>query len=274
MANSDYQTTATSMSFCPNGILGNAVSEYQTVIPLSSYREVGDDPVLPGEAAMINDEIVKVVSFSTTSVTVERGCADTIPQAHDTGSVIWFFNNAIGTDSREYAGSETISVKLLPRTTTQTAPVADSEPNEVTFNFRFARPYPPGKVEVNGQPFTSMQILAVPTPNIVFTWAHRNRVTQFDQLVDHLATSVTPEVGTTYTIKVYKSDNTLKRTVDNIAGTTWTYDSATALTDFGITASAGSSAVTEGYVTIESVRDGYSSYQRYKIPFRISHSST
>jgi len=221
MATSDYTVTATSIPFCPNAALSSAIAPLTTVIPITGYRSAGIEEVVAGEAAMINDEIVRIESFSPVSITVARGCADTIPQAHAAGSTIWFFDDSFGNDAREYAGSETIAVKLLPKTASAQVPIANSTPANVTFNFRFARPYAPGKVEVDGEPFTAVSIVGPANPALNLTWAHRDRVSQFDQLIDHSMSSVGPEAGTTYVVKVYKADNTLVRTVSAITGTSW-----------------------------------------------------
>lgn len=274
MANSDYTTTATSSPFCPNAQLDGAITALQTTIPIKNLRSTGVDEVLADEAAMIGGEIVKIVSFTSTEMVIARGCADTIPQAHADNTRVWFFNDSFGNDRREYAGSETVSVKLLPKTASQQVAVENSPPVALTFNFRFARPYAPGLVKVNGDPFTSVKTISPSADTLSLTWAHRDRVAQFDQLIDHLAASIGPEAGVTYTVKAHKaSDNSVVRTTTGIAGASWTYPLATARTDFGITAGAVGDPVvlTDGYLTLEAVRDGYASWQKYRIDFKISN---
>jgi len=276
MANSDYSVTATSAPFCPNAQIVNAVGPLTTVFDIENLRSTGVDEILAGEAAMINDEIVKVVSISSTELVVARGCADTIPQAHAAGSRIWFFNDSIGYDGREYAGSETVGVKILPKTASSQVPIEYSPPSALTFNFRFARPYAPGLVEVNGDPFTEVKTINPTNDTLSLTWAHRDRVTQFDQLIDHLATSIGPEAGTTYTVKAHRSsDNSVVRTTTGITGASWTYPLATARSDFGITVGAVGAPVvlTDGYLTLEAVRDGYTSWQKYRIDFKVSNAA-
>lgn len=276
MANSDYTTTSTSSPFCPNAQLDGAITPLQTTIPLKNLRTTGVDEVLAGEAAMVNDEIIKIVSFTSTEMVVARGCADTIPQAHADNSRVWFFNDSFGYDGKEYAGSETVSVKILPKTASQQVPIENSPPEGLTFNFRFARPYAPGLVEVNGDPFTSVKTISPSASTLTLTWAHRDRVSQFDQLIDHLATSIGPEAGVTYTVKAHKaSDNSVVRTTTGITGASWAYPLATARSDFGITPGAVGAPVvlTDGYLTLEAVRDGYTSWQKYRIDFKVSNAA-
>lgn len=273
MANSDYTTTATSAPFCPNAQLAAGIGPLETTLAIENLRLTGVDEILAGEAAMINDEIVKLVSISSTELVVARGCADTIPQTHAAASRIWFFNDSTGYDGREYAGSETVGVKILPKTASSQVPIEYSPPESLTFNFRFARPYAPGLVQINGDPFTEVKTVSPTNDTLSLTWAHRDRVTQFDQLIDHLATSIGPEVGTTYTVKAHKaSDNSVVRTTTGITGASWTYLLATARSDFGITAGAVGAPVvlTDGYLTLEAVRDGYTSWQKYRIDFKVS----
>lgn len=273
MANSDYTVTSTSTPFCPNAQLDGAITPLQTTIPIKNLRATGVDEVLPGEAAMINDEFVRIVSFTSTEIEIARGCADTIPRAHADNARIWFMNDSFGNDGREYAGSETVGVKLLPKTASQQVPIEYSTPVALTFNFRFARPYAPGLVQVNGDPFTSVRTISPSEATLSLTWAHRDRVSQFDQLIDHLASSIGPEAGVTYTVKAHKaSDNSVVRTTTGITGASWTYPLATARGDFGITAGGVGAPVvlTDGYLTLEAVRDGYTSWQKYRIDFKIS----
>ena len=272
MANSDYTTDTTSSLFCPNAQADGAISPLQTVIPIKNWRATGTDEVLAGEAALVNGEIVKIVSFTTTEIVIERGCADTIPQAHADNSRFWFFDDSFGNNRREYAGSETVSVKMLPKTASQQISIENSPPQPITFNFRFARPYAPGRVEVNGSPFTSVATLDPASAALNLSWAHRDRISQFDQLIDHMATSIGPEAGVTYTVQVFQSNGTLVRTQAGITGASWSYSLATARSDFGI--SVGAPVVlTDAYLTLEAVRDGYTSWQKYRIDFKISNAA-
>lgn len=230
-------------------------------------RARGSVPTGPFQSSStaFSQEIVQVTARTGNNLTLARGCCDTVPAAHSTGDAIWFFDDSIGSDKLEYAGTETIGVKVLPRTTTTVLPIEHAPPIEVEFNLRFARPYPPGLVEVNGDPwFTTPITLSSAAPTLAITWAHRDRITQQDQLVDHLEASIGPEAGTTYEIRVYRADSTLLRTVTGLTGTSWNYPVAEAVADF----SAAGSAY-PGYITLRSMRDGLASFQDYRIDFTL-----
>ncbi len=267
MANSDYTVRTQSNGFCPYAFIALATSELQTSVVINGYVSSIPNGIRIGMAAMIDDEIVSVLGQSGNTLTLGRGCCDTVPAAHAANSIIWFFDDSLGRDNVSYLGTETIGVKVLPRTVSGGAvPVPNAPPNGLTFNQRFVRPYPPGLLLINGQPFTSRLTLTDDvTPEFVLTWAHRNRVTQQDQLIDHSVSSITPEVGTTYRLYVYKADNTLVRTVTGLTGTTYTYTRAMCMSDFAVTR-----ALHDGYIVVESLRDGFASYQRYRINFTLN----
>src|SRR5690606_36924603 len=119
--------------------------------------------------------------------------------------------------------------------------------DSVTMNQRQFRPYPPGRLRVNGSAYpTSI------TGELVISWAHRDRVTQADQLIDDEQTSIGPEDGTTYTVRIYDG-NSLVRTETGITGTSYTYESATEISDGG--------PFNPIRFTLHAVRDGVESLQ-------------
>ncbi len=61
---------------------------------------------------------------------------------------------------------------------------------------RAARPYPPGRVRVEG-----VSVPASVSGVIDIAWAHRDRVLQADQLIDHEAISIGPAADTRYALR-------------------------------------------------------------------------
>lgn len=262
MANSDYVLRAGGFGFCPVAFLTADIEHLDTAVVMTGYTSPISDGIRIGMAAMIDDEIVEIVNHVDNSLVLARGCCDTIPAAHVTGTPIWFFDSSIGRDGVEYAGTETVGVKVLPRMTTGAAvPVEASPPQQLTFNLRFARPYPPGRLEINGNRWYE-PIEFSNVRNLVLTWTHRDRITQQDQLIGHGEESIGPEVGTTYRLDVYKADNTQVAEIDGITGETHTYYWDDAVADFGI-----SSGTIAGYALFMSVRDTLVSFQAYRIDF-------
>lgn len=280
MAASDYNIRATINAMCPSAHLGAAMplEVGPTTIAIEGMQHVSNTVDAPdlvvGMGVMIEDEIFRLEAFSPTSITLARGCADTIPQAHDDGALVWFFQNWTGTDGQEYLDGEIIGVKALPTTVgSNTVPVEGVPPNVITFNSRQIRPYAPGNVKLNGSPWFNTATLDLASTPLAVTWAHRDRVGQHDILVSHPEASTGPEAGTTYSLRVYNTSGTLKREVLDIAGTSWDYALVDAQADFGITAGTGPAFI-DAYLTLETVRDGRLSWQSYRAPFKISNEIT
>ena len=98
------------------------------------------------------------------------------------------------------------------------------------------------------------------TGAVTVTWAHRNRLMQTVYLVTQGESSIGPEPGTTYTVRIYGEAGTLKHTETGITGTGWTYPIATEITESGV--NRPNEKLT---VKIEAVRDGYTSWQSQEI---------
>lgn len=270
MAHIDYTARNLALPLCPVALVPLSIDYLDTSVVISGYTSPVPDPVRIGSAAMICDEdgtqeIVAVEAWSGSTLTIARGCCDTIPAQHAAGAVIWFFDDFIASDRREYAGNDTIGVKPLPRTTSGgPVPIASSPPTEITFDFRFAKPYAPGQVEINGDPWYTVLTMEEETLELItLTWAHRNRVTQADVLVDHLDGTITPEVGTTYRVDVYDDADVLQASYAGITGETWSYTKNQATIDSGLI----TGALESGYLILTAVRDGLDSWQSYRIDF-------
>ena len=70
------------------------------------------------------------------------------------------------------------------------------------------------------------------TGEVVVSWAHRDRLTQADQLIDTLAGDIGPEAGVSYRLRIY-GNGALRRTVSDLTGTTYTYTAALEQADGG-----------------------------------------
>jgi len=197
--------------------------------------------------------------YGAKTLTVARGCIDTIPTPHSVGDTIWFQTHSPTTDFRDYATGEDVEVKLLTRTSSQQLDASLAPVDTVTIAARQARPYPPGNVLVNTVGFCNPHVIS---GDITLTWAHRDRIVQGNVLLDHSAASTGPETGVTYTVRVYDG-TTLLRTVTGITGTTLVYDTTMAAAD-------GDPGVL--WFELESVRDGLASWQHYR--FAVSRPAT
>lgn len=267
MANSDY-TKRGSGTITSSATLAVPINPSALNFDILSYSS--KDGTLPsvGMGLMVGNEIMRVTSVAMPQIGVARGCADTVPANHVFGDKVWFITQSIGTDSVEYMATETIGVKLLMRSNSSAMDLANSPPNALTFNRRFARPYPPGNVKVNGAPFHTQGLLLEDgeVEEFVITWAHRDRITQSDQLIGHEEGNIGPEPGTTYLLRAYSADGTLKSTISGITGTSVNYGLIQATIDLESGTTIG---VKFGYLMLHSLRDGFESFQGYRIDFSV-----
>lgn len=215
-----------------------------------SEIDVGDAILIGG----LTGEICRVDAITGSTLTIARGCADTVPAGHAAGTLVWALDDDLIWDQRTYTISDEIHARVLTRTSSTVLDIASAPEDSVTLVARQNLPFPPGDVEVDGDQAYSLaptSFYAEPT----LTWVHRDRLTQQDQLVEYEAAGVGPEAGTDYTIRVKPSSGgTPLRTVTGITGTTWQYDATMQAAD-------GSPSAVK--FELEAVRDSLASWQMH-----------
>lgn len=170
-----------------------------------------------GSLAMIGREFVRVDDVSPTwspfdlddiysitdvfadaaLVTLGRGCLDTVPVGHLADEVIKFWGDVSSSDAVEHYLGEAVSVKLRARTAKGTLRTASSPVDIVAFNQRAVRPYPPGKLQINGD---YGDILAI--GDLTISWVDRDRIIQTTGVYeDFTAADIGPEIGVTYRLR-------------------------------------------------------------------------
>lgn len=224
MAASDYKKTGKA-AFVSHALLDGPVTHLQSLVSIRGITSPEGERIAVGMVALLGDEFTVVSSIIGSQLGLHRGCADTIPEAHSDGTEIWFFDFDLGSDFATYSAGTTVGVKLLPYSVSGAeVPVEAAPAYPLTFNWRHARPYPPGDFKVRGVPWFQQTFVMLEAENdIAFSWAHRDRLLQLDQVVPHTAASIGPEPGVTYTARVYDSRGTLRRTEVGIAGSSWQY---------------------------------------------------
>ena len=261
----DYAIHGEPGLLCPVAQLAGSIGPLDTQSPISNFQTIGANDTPAGMAIMIGDEICKLTIKAGNVIEFQRGCADTIPRAHAAGTLVWFFGLNVAGDGQEYGGTQTIATKVLPSTATGgRVPIGGSPPNDITFSNRFIRPYPPGAVLANAAPWFEPQVIDEIT-DLTLEWKHRDRIGQADQLVTHNATSVGPEAGTTYIVRVYDESDFLIATYDGIDAETWTYTVEQASEDADTL-----DLYVPSYLMLHSVRDGWESLDGYRIDFTLT----
>jgi len=222
----DIVTTA---GFDANAQLVGNVGYYDTDLTITGGDKLSQ--VALGVLVRIDDEYMRLdgLDISAGTITVARGCADTIPQLHLDKARIWFQTAFPTGDYRDYAEGEIVGVRLISRTSSQTLDPIFAYEDFITMGSRQGRPYPPGDMKVNGTGFGDGPF--VTTGDVDFTWAYRDRILQSNVLFEHEAASIGPEAGTTYNVYVYDYDGvTLLRTAST-GGTSYSYAAGDAVTD-------------------------------------------
>lgn len=259
----EVMTCATGEAYADHGrgdFSGSALvstMDYETKnITLTQVSDL--ENVQIGTFAVIENECVRVDAIDTTALTctVARGIMDTLPNQHASGARIWFVQSYNGQDGREYAIGETVSGKELTRTTNSTLNFSLAAVDTLNIVGRHAMPYICAGLTLGG--FHWYQNVINIKGDCIFVWAHRDRITQADQLIDQDAASVGPEPGTTYNVRIYDPTDTLLH-------------EETGVTTAGIT--IGEDVINLGHgaklrAEIEAVRGGITSYQKYNFNFK------
>ena len=234
--------------FTPSGLLAADMPAGASPVAITLTSGSDLDLVAVGSEALIDDEVFRVdaINAAAGTATLARGCVDTVPALHVLGARVWFTDFFTTADRTEYTTGETIQAKLLTHAGNGPLDPALATAASILLNKRQIRPYPPGNLKINGVAYP-----ATVTSGLVLTWSHRDRGLQADQLVDTAAANIGPETGVTYTVRTYLN-GVLQSTTTGITSVTHT-----------------PAAIDSGTVRIEidSVRDGYTSWQSLTATF-------
>jgi len=213
----------------PSGVLQGAIGLVETSITLSGNDRLNDVEINDSwailEPGTANEEIIGITALDTTTgvATIVRGGLDTVPHAHAAGTRVFFLPDGAALSTTQYVAGEVVNVKILPRTSTGLLDLASAPTDTKTFTGRATRPYPPGNFKFNDTryPETIAGALTV-------SWAHRNRLAQTAYVNAQTEGNIGPEGGTTYTVRLYDQSNVLRRTVTDLTGTSYTWDTEAA----------------------------------------------
>ena len=195
--------------FCPTATINHDFPKsiggvIQETIDISGLVADDLDDIDIGSIVQINDELMEVVSVSTTSLTVGRAVADSAIQDHAAGDRLFFWGNDFyGFSSTLYQDSDLINVKITPFTGLGQLDVDDATALPLTFDQRAYRAWNPGNLTLDGVYFPEA---IEGTLTVDSAWAHRDRTLQTAGLNDFTEGSIGPEVGTTYTTTLTRVD--------------------------------------------------------------------
>lgn len=179
----------------PKAILINDIEKLTTIFEIDS-----DYKPNIGDGILINDEFMRIDAIENKTITVGRGCLDSLPSTHKAGSNIWFYIDNIETDDIDYLSSEKVDVRLLTQTNAGTLDENIAQIESVVMSNRQIRPYLPGNIKMNGVLYPDSVQKA---NSYQLTFSHRNRILQGDRLIDCCAGSIGAEIGTEYVVTIY-----------------------------------------------------------------------
>lgn len=254
----DYADTGQVGSFAPSAVLASSVlSKTETILDyidgINMDRVEVGHRVLIGSGATAEFCEITDIDIPYSTITVNRGILDTIPQVHEGNVTLFFIEDDFAADPIERATSDSVDVKLTAFSGGGETDLATATAMNVVVDQRQARPYPPGKVRINSQEFP-----AETASLVTVTWAHRDRLQQLVNYVDQDEDSIGPEASTTYTVRHYLDDS-LENTQSGITGAT--------------SAAYNYSGLGTARVELESVRSGLINWQTYTHEFEIVEES-
>lgn len=159
---------------------------------------------------------------NSTSVTlglINRGLFGTVPLAHPAGARVWAVSEGFGVTDWQYAKSESVAIRMLPRTQTGVLDVEDAVVHSYSVAGANVAPWMPGRARVNG--LEGGQISGVAT----VTW--RKRDGSFPAVV-YYGDDESQATDSTYQV-VVRSGGTVIKTVSGIAVESWSFNDEMAL---------------------------------------------
>ena len=166
---------------------------------------------------------------------IMRGVMDTVPVDHAAGATVWFFSNGSGlAKAVPYAADTTVQAKILPTNNFGTFPITSASYITLTTNSRYARPYPPGDLQMQAQAYGVRYTDTY--GDLTVTWKSRNRLTQTAgaTLIKQDAADIAGETGQTFTVKIVINGVTV-RTVTGLTVETYTYTAVDRVADASTT---------------------------------------
>lgn len=233
--------------FCESALLQSAADARDTVLSVPDTSLLG---LRKGTFGLVDNEFVRIDSWTSTGITVTRGIFDTLPAGHAAGSRLWILDEDHGgVCTRQFARGDTAQIALASVNSLGQASVSTSDRLSLSMQARAFRPYPPAGLSLNG-----MYLPDTISGPLTVSWKHRDRIDLADTIVAQTDGHVGPEDSTTYSLNIYDENGVRRKSLTSLTGTSWIWDTETE--DCG---------ALQRSIRIElwSVRDGYASWQKW-----------
>jgi hypothetical protein len=241
------------LTFTDQPITANWFSRF----PRAWIDSLGSGYLQPGDILMLGDddltgELVLLHSFVTLDQewSVRRGIYDTVPRDWPEGTRLWKYPDAEDYVLAHEHGPGDLRLRAMPRTRGGRLPTSQAPTLILPAYERSILPHRPANVQINGQGFGSAIYLTGPYPDIIVTWARRNRLVEDSGSPPNWNDpDITPEAGQTTHIVLTSVLGDVIETYTDLAGTSFTIPEADILEGGGC------------FVDVYAKRDGLLSFQ-------------
>ncbi|MEX5365708.1 hypothetical protein WCE00_01845 [Acinetobacter haemolyticus] len=159
-----------------------------------------------GDRALLGSEIVRVtaIDINLNSVTLARGCIDTLPVSHAAGTKFYIYSNLNNAINRLFSMNQTANFKFITSTSSDELDENLATAYTAILSNRLSRPYPPANVRLNNAFFP---VSTDVSNGLSISWQPRNRLTQVALAPSFLDASTASEDNSTYNIRIYDANN-------------------------------------------------------------------
>lgn len=224
----NYIGSVNKEDFVPSCVLVNEISQLATSMRYENGSNLSSVSVADGCVGFIDDEIVGIGEIDPyyKTVQISRGLFDTVPAIHKPGAVLFIanLNNSSICNDDEFTGGENYMIKVAVMSGNTLADLTATNTQNVVFDARCYRPYPPACVKIGGVFFPQMGAVDWYYRGNM-TWKNRNRLTQIadDYMLWIDTDGVAVETGTVYKVGISNRSGSIY-SVSDVSPNTSSYD--------------------------------------------------
>lgn len=211
-------------------VLSGVIDASYIVSAYAADYEAGKSLLWVGNELIAFKDVAANVDGTMTFSTIRRAVYDTVPGNHAIGQKVFIVSSgACLVQDLPYPADISIGVRLATTSGGITLLPSSDPLMTLIMTSRASRPYPPGRVLLNGN---WPSLIASPLTghvDLVLGWRHRGKINLMDQVVAYDdAKDYGPDAGTTYTVKVYDgATNALLYSLTGITGNATTVPGTT-----------------------------------------------
>ncbi len=188
-------------TLAPTALLAAALSDDPTarVVAVTGWRDIEEVGI--GALAALGAELVRIDGVAADTLTLGRGCLDTVPLSHPAGTPVVILIEAAIASVSEFSAGDTLDARLLTTTAEGALPLGAAPTDSLVLEGRAIRPLPVGAARANGG--FAIDRAALLAASVTLSWAHRDRLGQTSAVLDdYLAGDIGPEPGVSYAVEV------------------------------------------------------------------------